>query len=409
MLLSFTEKKRSRCTNKWVDSGNRLYQTLGNLRVNPLVGIVIPDYETSDALYLTGSASILMGQEASSLLPRSNLAVKITVTSSRFVKSSLPFRGAPQEYSPYNPPVRHLLSERDPHIAGDGVGVGAAPEVTATLVRRDAITPTINVFTFKLEAGRGGEVPRWLAGQHVTLNFELELSTGYSHMRDDDPQSLNDDFVRTFTVSSLPPVEDDGNGSNSRELQITARLHGPATGLLWKHNLRVPLELGVMGFGGQSSFHLPTTTTGSSLPPKPVFIAGGVGITPILAQAQGVLDGGVPLQLLWTLRSEDLALAIHVFDKVPKLAAVTTLFVTTGGSSGKQQQQQQQTQLLEATKGRGAKVEERRLGVQDLESLKGEGKDGGLRRFYLCTGPGLLKMLTGWLEGEDVVWEDFGY
>lgn len=35
------------------DSGNRLYQTLGNLQVNPRIGIAIPDFETSDVLYVS--------------------------------------------------------------------------------------------------------------------------------------------------------------------------------------------------------------------------------------------------------------------------------------------------------------------------------------------------------------------
>ncbi|ERS96522.1 hypothetical protein HMPREF1624_06726 [Sporothrix schenckii ATCC 58251] len=64
-------------------SGNRLYQTLGNLKVNPLVGVVIPDFETGNV---------------------------------------------------------------------------------------------------------------WQAGQYITLDFGTELDLGWSHMRDDDPQSLNDDF-----------------------------------------------------------------------------------------------------------------------------------------------------------------------------------------------------------------------
>lgn len=34
-------------------SGNRLYQTLGNLKLNPRVGITIPDFETSDVLYVS--------------------------------------------------------------------------------------------------------------------------------------------------------------------------------------------------------------------------------------------------------------------------------------------------------------------------------------------------------------------
>lgn len=33
-------------------SGNRLYQTLGNLQINPKIGITVPNYETSDVLYV---------------------------------------------------------------------------------------------------------------------------------------------------------------------------------------------------------------------------------------------------------------------------------------------------------------------------------------------------------------------
>lgn len=35
-------------------SGNRLYQTLGNLVETPQAGFVFPDFSTGDVLYLTG-------------------------------------------------------------------------------------------------------------------------------------------------------------------------------------------------------------------------------------------------------------------------------------------------------------------------------------------------------------------
>ncbi|KAK7409006.1 hypothetical protein QQX98_008825 [Neonectria punicea] len=354
-------------------SGNRLYQTLGNFKVNPLVGMMIPDFDTADVLYLTGSASILVGEEASSLLARTQLAVKISVTAASYVKCGLPFRGSVLEYSPYNPPVRHLLSEQDTHMASSG---NSQSSLSANLVKREVLTPSVNRFTFRLSSGDAA--PQWHAGQYVTLNFEPELGSGYSHMRDEDPQSLNDDYVRTFTVSSLP---------GSSEVQITARKHGPVTNFLWKHNLRVPLDIPVLGFGGEEAFRIPL----DSRAPRPVFIAAGVGITPLLAQAQAVLDAGVSLKLLWTLRGEDAPLAVDTFAKIPALAAATTLFVTG------QAYQKQVAQM-------GTEVEMRRIGREDVEKLKGR-----RRHFFHCTGPGLLAALGSWLEGEEVVWEDFGY
>ncbi|KAF4964930.1 hypothetical protein FSARC_7202 [Fusarium sarcochroum] len=357
-------------------SGNRLYQTLGNFKVNPLVGLTIPDYNTANVLYLTGSASILVGEEASSLLARTNLAVKISITSAKFVKSGLPFRGSLGEYSPYNPPVRQLLSEHDSHI-----GVASSRALTASLTKRETLTPSIDRFTFELSSPQ--PIKSWNAGQYITLDFAEELSNGYSHMADHDPQSLNDDFVRTFTVSSPP--------ENNKEVQITTRKHGPVTGFLRKHNMRVPLEIPVLGFGGEEGFRIPLNSQGS----KSIFIAAGVGITPVLAQAPAILKHKAPFELLWTLRYEDLPLASDTFSKIPGLASVTRLFVTGQPDKG---------ELLEEVMEAGAHVEKRRIGAGDVESLKGQNA-----RFFLCTAPGLLSALEGWLHGEKVEWEDFGY
>jgi ferredoxin-NADP reductase len=345
------------------------------------VGVVIPDYDTADVLYLTGRAEILAGQEASSVLARTQLAVRIRVSAARFVKGGLPFRGTQGEYSPYNPPLRQLLSEKkDPRV----VDSSAAADITATLVERQVLAPSINRFTFRLSSAQGRRLPTWEAGQHVSMDFEPELGFGYAHMRDEDPQSINDDFVRTFTVSSPP-------GWKKDEFQITARRHGPATGLLWRQNMRATLDIPILGFGGESRFRLPTETAA-----RPVYVAAGVGITPMLAQAGLVMGAGVDLSLLWSLRGEDLGLAVDTFERTPALAGATKLFVT-GSERGET--------AMEKLKSLGVTaMEMRRIGADDLRSYMGE-----KRRFYLCTGPRLLELLSGWLSGEDVVWEDFGY
>ena len=203
-------------------------------------------------------------------------------------------------------------------------------------------------------------------------------------MRDEDPQSINDDFIRTFTVSSPP-------GWRTDEFQITARRHGPATGLLWRHNLRAALDLPVLGFGGEDRFRMPVTAG-----QRAVFIAGGVGVTPLLAQARAVLDGGVDVEILWSLRAEDLPLARDAFEQIQGLAGVTRLFVTGQGADADVQEQEQVVGVKE--------LRARRMDKDDVTGLKAGG-----RKFYVCAGPGLLRRVNGWLGGEDVVWEDFGY
>ncbi|KAL1801165.1 hypothetical protein ACET3X_001507 [Alternaria dauci] len=174
-------------------SGNRLYQSLGNLMLNPKIGVVFPDHDTGDVLYLTGTTDILAGADAASLLPGSNLAVKITISECRFVTNGLPFRGSKKTPSPYNPLVRTLASE------GNIRGTLSVSHTTASLTKKEVLTPSIARFTFTVKDGITYQPGQWIA-----LDFSKELDIGYDHMRDDDPGSLNDDFVRTFTISSTP-------------------------------------------------------------------------------------------------------------------------------------------------------------------------------------------------------------
>lgn len=371
-------------------SGNRLYQTLGNMHERPLAGICVPDFATGDVLYLTGETKILVGDDAARLLPHTKLAVKIHVTAARFVRDGLPFRGEVVDYSPYNPPVRR--------VAGEVAGVAEETStVTATLLNREMLTPSIARFTFSLATSsttRG--VRMWKSGQHVTLDFSEELDVGYSHMRDDDPASLNDDFVRTFTVSSAPAAAGPGKGEeevrDGTEMQITVRKHGPATGLLWRWNLRAPLEVPVLGFGGEEEHRVPEVDDGR----EAVFVAAGVGITPALGQAPGLLAAGRRFRVLWSLRAEDIPLAVDVFGKIGGLAERTTVFVTGDGVDDS----------VEGTLTRlGSGIVRRRMRQEDVLLDRKDGTE----KYYLCTAPEMLKLLLVWLDGKDVEYESFEY
>lgn len=379
-------------------SGNRLYQTLGNLHVRPMIGICVPNFETSDVLYLTGQTKIVMGTDASRLLPHTKLAVKIHVTAARFVRNGLTFRGEVVDYSPYNPPVRRVVGESA--VIGGGAEEAAtaaakASVMIATLKDREMLTPSIARFTFTLAAASTRPMTRagpklWKPGQHVTLDLSEELDVGWSHMRDDDPASLNDDFVRTFTVSNDP-----GSGEelhDGTEMQITVRRHGPATGLLWRWNLKVPLEVPVLGFGGEEEHRIPEVDDGK----EAVFIAAGVGITPVLAQASIMLATGRKFRVLWSLRAEDVPLAMDVFGRIKGLPARTTMFVT---GEGLDEHQERNLGAL------GSKVLRRRMGQEDV-LLEEEERE---RKYYLCTAPEMLKLLLTWLDGKDVTYESFEY
>ncbi|KAJ6127114.1 hypothetical protein N7523_002726 [Penicillium sp. IBT 18751x] len=354
-------------------SGNRLYQTLGNLQTTPLAGYVVPDFETGDVLYLTGRAEVLVGQDAAAVLSRSKLAVRVTVTAAFFVDKGLAFRGHPGEPSPYNPAVRYLSTEKSfPTEAEKGA------ETSATLIKKEPITPNICRFRFRYNSPKPIS---WTPGQYATLSFQDELDMGYSHMRDDDPASLNDDYVRTFTVSSYPD-----RGLANNEFEMTIRRHGNVTNHLFRTHERAGLEVPLKGFGG--SFHI-ATHTGSIVP----FVAGGIGITPLLAQLPD-LDIA-QLRLFWSVSITDIGLVEDTFHRWPELSRSTVIFVTSLDPNSHQTK-------LDTLHLSGARVVRRRMQAGDLDPLLSE-------TWYLCAGNALKQMVVEWLKERHVIYEDFNY
>ncbi|CAI7635128.1 unnamed protein product [Penicillium glandicola] len=355
-------------------SGNRLYQTLGNLETTPLAGFAVPDFDSGNVLYFTGSTEILAGKDAAAALPRSNLAVRVTIAAAIFVENGLGFRGEAGDPSPYNPSVRYLVNEKQV----PGTQERSDSDQTATLIKKEDITPSIQRFRFRIS---GREPVSWSAGQYVTLSFEDELNMGYSHMRDDDPTSLNDDYVRTFTVSSYP-----GRDIPADEFEITVRRHGPVTRYLSQVNERAGLEVPLKGFGG--SFHM---STGKSIAP---YVAGGIGITPLLAQLPE-LDIS-QLRLFWAISINDLGLVHDIFKRWPQLPRSTTLFITNVEFNGADRQ------MWDGIQSSGVQIIRRRMQAGDLDLALAD-------VWYLCAGVALKRMVLNWLVGKTVVYEDFDY
>ncbi|RMZ68397.1 Riboflavin synthase-like beta-barrel [Pyrenophora seminiperda CCB06] len=363
-------------------SGNRLYQSLGNLLLNPKIGITFPDYRTGDVLYLTGRAEILAGQDAAAVLPGSNLAVKVEIGEARYVVGGLGFRGERKGMSMYNPGVRTAASEGN-------VRAGLASTtttITAHLTKTTPLTPSITRFTFSLPSNSGFS---YKPSQWVALDFSKELDSGYEHMRDADPLSLNDDFVRTFTLSSTPSlkaneVAEEGK-EKEREFEITIRKVGTVTSFLHRQNASSGLHVLVRGVGG-----------GMSIPPgtNTAMIAAGVGITPLLGQLTLLpLNTSSLFKLFWAVRSEDVGLVRDSFRRYPGLAGRTVLFLTGPAVEGV---------VKEDFRGKGARVDERRMRRGDVEGVRAD-------EWFVCAGKGMRGEVVGWLEGRRVVCEDFDY
>lgn len=373
-------------------SGNRLYQTLGNLAVYPKAGLCIPDFDTGDCLYLSGTTEILVGSAAEEFLPHSNLCVKFFVVALRLVEHALPFRGVLGEKSIYHPRVRRLAKER--FAAADASATtGELQQQQATLLHQTKLTPTISRFRFRLHHHPHQQQPNtttsptpastYQPGQYITLDFSSHLNIGYSHMRDDDPRSLNDDFVRTFTISGFyqhqhqhqqqqhqqqqhqqhqqDQQKEEALGECGDEFEITIRkvVGGVVTGFLFgfgdddddelqqkeneckrdKEKEGENLVIDVRGFGGEftifqqegqeqhqnqqdESKSSPTRTPTKKEKKRRIFIAAGIGITPIipfLSTSSSFFSSSLNLKILWTVKMEDLAFVWDVVEKVAQL------------------------------------------------------------------------------------------
>ncbi|MDB5359592.1 MAG: hypothetical protein JWO51_889 [Rhodospirillales bacterium] len=80
--------------------GNFLFNTLGNLALEPRAGLLIPDYATGDLLYLAARAEIIWDGPEVDAWEGAQRLVRLDVTRAIRLAGALPFRWSAPEYSP---------------------------------------------------------------------------------------------------------------------------------------------------------------------------------------------------------------------------------------------------------------------------------------------------------------------
>ncbi|KAG6898490.1 hypothetical protein C0993_006471 [Termitomyces sp. T159_Od127] len=262
-------------------SGNRFMTSLGNIEATPLASLTFISFSDGSILYLTGVASNLIGVAAQRVMPRHtvNALTTIYVTGFTLVSDALPVRqrlGSTPISSPYSPPVRFLAEEPGVTTRIDGA--------TVLLTQIQIHSPTIATFSWT-----SSQSLNILPGQAAILDFTPLLGArGYQHMAPFQPTSVNDDRIRTWTVSS---ISTDGKFS----LTMREKPGGVVTGALFSIARRLqevrpellkdarPMGLNVGLVGVTGDFVLP--------PPhktKLLWISGGIGVTPFLAMLRGL-------------------------------------------------------------------------------------------------------------------------
>ncbi|KAF9964636.1 hypothetical protein BGZ70_006171 [Mortierella alpina] len=224
-------------------------------------------------------------------------------------KASLPFRMRTKELSPYNPVV--------PSLQQRAIVEPEEGRVLATLCEIARHTDAISSFHF--ETSRPFH---YIPGQYAVLDFSAFNSVGYQHMDPENPQSLNDDFIRTWTISSAPvrlaqSASREWGETSRFTLTIKRKPGGKISNLL--HDLKLnssrPFIIPLISTGG--SFTLADTKPGpllSSFPQKIALISGGIGSTPFISMIRGANQAAGPaVDIHWVMS------APHLEDTLPQV------------------------------------------------------------------------------------------
>ena len=301
-------------------------------------------------------------------MPRSSLVTRIRVTGYTYVQGGLNLVATESHPSPYNPPIKYLTSEL--HKFGK-TAQDTRRDISLVEAKRE--TRDITTFTFKLQ---DCEAVRIIPGQHAILDFSAENTHTYQHMADDAPQSLNDDFIRSWTISSIPEIDYKGEYLPSTKFSCTIKnkYRGAISPMLhrWaRHPRRTDLSIKFIGVEGaftcfDENHHLRRD--------KLLFIAGGVGITPFMTMLEVVKRRNIKADIifLFSARGEETVLGKRFKDA----GIVTQIFDTEGGEMLK----------IDSIN--------RRIGYKDIAVVP-DLKDRGV---YLCGPDGFMNAVKGHLE-----------
>ncbi|KAH8081976.1 hypothetical protein BXZ70DRAFT_629787 [Cristinia sonorae] len=279
-------------------SGNRFMSSLGNIESTPLASLSFVSFTEGHILYLTGTARTLIGPEAQNVMPRQTVLTTLHTTGFVFIRDALTVRqrpGTTVERSPYSPPVK-LLAEELLRIQGTSLS-STLPDARRTVVVLESIEiHSEDLATFRWKASAPVPIE---PGQAAVLDFKGLLGPArYSHMAPWNPASINDDRVRTWTVSRAENLRMGSTTGRSEWFAVTMREKkgGAVTGALFAMARKVrekrpellrdatPLGLKVQLVGIVGEFTLDAAKQDVDEAPRPmVWFAGGIGVTPFLS------------------------------------------------------------------------------------------------------------------------------
>lgn len=272
-------------------SGNRQYVSVGNLTVDDRVALILIDYPNRRRLKIIGRARLVDHDSEPDTIrrlrdrdydARIERAMVIAVEgfdwncpqhiTPRFTQAEVA-----RSVAPLIARLQALEAERDrtdsgaPETSGAGRVLGRGSlELVVSAVRQ--LTPRVR--GYELRAAGGGDLPPASAGSHLAVPVRL-----------DDGR----DEIRTYSISSDPARRD------AWEIAVLSESHGRGGSRAVHRDY---------GLGLRLRCGPPTNAFPLHDDQRPaVLVAGGIGVTPILAMALALKAGGRAVRLHYAARS----------------------------------------------------------------------------------------------------------
>ncbi|MEO1017816.1 MAG: pyridoxamine 5'-phosphate oxidase family protein [Pseudomonadota bacterium] len=231
-------------------AGNLHFNTLGNLILNPRVGLLFADFDTGDLLHIAGTAAIDFESNEIAHFRGAERLVRLTVDHMVRLETALPLRFEFGEFSP-NSLMTGDWQEAAERLAAEHDRNAYKPYRVARIADEST-----TIRSFWLEPQEGG-LAAFEAGQHLPIRVQLDGQ--------DEP------ILRTYTISSSPA-----------EKAYRLSIKREADGQISRH-LHDDIEVGdvVEAMAPRGGFKADLSSK------RPVvLIAGGVGVTPMRAMLE---------------------------------------------------------------------------------------------------------------------------
>lgn len=236
-------------------AGNLHFNTLGNLLINPRVGLLFVDFERGDVLQLSGRAEVHLEHPALSTFLGAERVWTVNVRESVWRRGALSLRFAPGEASP-NSLLTGSWEEADAAARAERLSDQWRP---FRIERIEDESEAIRSFHLSPDDGEG--VAPWQPGQHLSVRVQ--------------PDPAEPALMRSYTLSSAPA---DGRYriSVKRDGEVSRYLH---------ERLQVGHRIEVRSPAGQFVFD-------ASERRPAVLLSAGVGITPMIAMLRQLVFEG---------------------------------------------------------------------------------------------------------------------